>query len=365
MRVLFWAETFWPQIGGVEVLAARFLPALQARGYEYAVVASKVSPDMPDEATFNGVPVYRFLFWNNLSHDGMEHVSDTRQRLMKLKRSFAPSLIHLNHVGLTSFFHLVTSTAHSCPALVTLHGEWPDKANAIVERTLRAADWVVGCSAAILDKGRRLTPEIVSRSSLILNGIEEPRITPAPLPFDPPCLLCLGRLAPEKGFDVAIAAFAAVIRQFPRARLIIAGDGPARAALEAQADTLHTRDRVEFVGWVHPDRVPELINASTLLIMPSRLESLPLVALQAGMLGRPIVGTSAGGIPEVVVDQVTGLLVAQEDSAGLAEAISFLLARPPTAADMGQAARSRVKESFDWDRHIDAYDALYRELIKS
>lgn len=363
MRVLFWAETFWPQIGGVEVLAARFLPAMRERGYEYAVVAPKSSRDMPDEQTFAGIPVYRFPFWNNQSHEGIDHVAAIRQKLTLLKRSFAPNLIHANHVGLTSFFHLITNNAQRCPSLVTLHGEWPEKANAIVARTLATAHWVVGCSEAILDKGRSTAPAIHSRSSVIRNGIAAADISPAPLPFEPPYLLCLGRLAPEKGFDLALAAFASISRQFPGARMIVAGDGPARGALERQAAALGIADRVEFVGWVHPERVSELINTTTLLMMPSRLESLPLAALQGGMLARPIIATRTGGIPEVVVDHVTGLLVEPEDGAALAEAVAFLLSHPDTAVRMGEAARMRVQTFFAWKPHVDAYDALYRRLI--
>lgn len=161
MRVLFWSDTFWPQIGGVEVLAAKLLPALQARGFEFAVVAPKSHPDLPDQETFRGVPVRRFLFFNNLNLDAVEHIAETRDKLIEFKRSFAPKLIHLNHAGVSHFFHLITSKVHASPTLLTLHGEWPDRASSIVGRTLRSAEWVAGCSAAILNKARTLAPEIL------------------------------------------------------------------------------------------------------------------------------------------------------------------------------------------------------------
>ena len=66
MRVLFWSGTFWPQIGGVEVLAAEFLPTSRARGYDYVVVTPKSFADLPDVSYFEGIPVYRFLFQNSL-----------------------------------------------------------------------------------------------------------------------------------------------------------------------------------------------------------------------------------------------------------------------------------------------------------
>ena len=83
------------------------------------------------------------------------------------------------------------------------------------------------------------------------------------------------------------------------------------------------------------------------------------------MMARPIVAAQVGGLPEVVVHEETGLLVKPEDPKGLAEAIVFLLDRPEVAHRMGQAAQSRTKNTFRWERCVDAYDALYRHLGKT
>jgi len=364
MRVLFWSGTFWPQIGGVEVLAAKFLPALRERGYEYAVVAPKNHPDLPDEDSYNGISVHRFSFYNDLNRNGLDHVMDTRQKLSNLKRSFAPNLIHVNAVGVENFFHVSTASAHRSPVLVTLHGKWKSRADAIVGQTLHSADWVVGCSAAILEQGSRLAPEIVCRSSVIYNGVEASSLSPGPMPFDSPRLLCLGRLAPEKGFDLAVAAFGRIVQLFPRTRLTIAGDGPVRGELERQAAEQGIGHAVEFTGWIDPEQVPALINRATLVVMPSRDDSLPLVALEAARMARPVVATCVGGLPEVIVHQQTGLLVENEDSGCLAEAVTFLLDHPERAVSMGKAAQRRAEAVFSWENHVNAYDDLYKQLIK-
>jgi glycogen(starch) synthase len=122
---------------------------------------------------------------------------------------------------------------------------------------------------------------------------------------------------------------------------------------------------VEFTGWVSPDKVPELINTSTIVVMPSRWkEPFGLVALQAAQMARPIVATRIGGLPEVVLHQETGLLVDKENSRQLAEAITFLLEHPEVAEQMGRAARMRAKSVFDLERCVDAYDTLYKKLKK-
>jgi glycogen(starch) synthase len=174
----------------------------------------------------------------------------------------------------------------------------------------------------------------------------------------------LGRLAQQKGFDLALGAFRSIIMRFPRARLIIAGNGPARTELEKQAAKEKISHAVEFIGWVAPEGVPALINDATMVLMPSRQDSFPLVALEAAGMARPVVATRVGGLPEIVLHKQTGLLVDKEDREGLAQAVFFLIDNPDAAVQMGNAARRRVETAFSWERHVDAYDALYRQLIK-
>jgi glycosyltransferase involved in cell wall biosynthesis len=135
--------------------------------------------------------------------------------------------------------------------------------------------------------------------------------------------------------------------------------------LAAQAAQAGLDGAVEFVGWVSPQNVFGLINKATLVLIPSRRESLPVVALQAAQMARPVVGTRVGGLPELVIDQHTGLLVDKENPQALARAIAFLLDHPEKAAHMGQTARDRVRRDFQWERHVNAYDRLYETVIKA
>jgi glycogen(starch) synthase len=283
----------------------------------------------------------------------------------RLKQTFAPDLVHINYAAdFGNFFHLTTVSAHPAPLLVTLHG-MSTQHNSLVEHTLRAADWVVGCSEAVLAQGQRLVPDIISRSSVIYNGLESPLLPSRPLPTDSPRVLCLGRLSPEKGFDVAIGAFVSIVEHFPQARLVIAGDGPLKADLEQQVLELKIRDAVDFVGWISPEMIPSLINTATLVVMPSRSEGFPLVALETALMARPIVATWVGGLPEVVAHEKTGLLVEPEAPGALGEAIAYLLDHPETARQMGETARRQVQDLFSWERHVNAYDALYQKLATS
>jgi glycogen(starch) synthase len=360
MRVLFWTETFWPNIGGVEVLAAKFLLALRCRGYEFVIVAPQSGDCRPEQDNYRGIPVYRLPFSGAMTN--IDRLIYLREQVIRLKRTFRPHLIHINAVGPTIFFHQLTRNVHAAPLLVTLHGAWTSQIDALVERTLRDANWVAGCCGAIVDKARGLAEAVVPRSGVIHNGLETPALAPAPLSFDAPRLLCLGRLHRKKGVDVAVTAFGAIVERFPNARLVIAGDGPARSDLERQVASQGLSAVVDFLGWVAPQDVPRVINSCTAVLMPSRSESLPLVALETALMARPMVATRVGGLPEVVKHQQTGLLVEPDNSDELAEATGFLLAHADVALRMGLAARRRAQTTFSWDDHINAYDNLYQKL---
>jgi glycogen(starch) synthase len=366
MRVLFWSELFWPYIGGAEVFASNLLLALQERAYELIVVTRQDSSTLPSKDTYKGIPIYRFPCWATLTdRKDVDRLMLVRREVCELKRAFSPDLVHIQGFGPTSMlFHLSTRNVCPAPLLLTLINEVAACAGShdSIIRLLRLADWVTGKATAVLSQARQLVPEITPRSSVIQNGLEEPLLVPQSLPFNNPILLCLGRLTYQKGFDIALGAFAPLAARFPGLRMTIAGDGHDRLQLESQAADMGLKEAVDFIGWVPPEQVPQLINTATIIVMPSRWEGLPSVALQAAMMARPIVATPVGGLSEVVVHQQTGLLVPPDDHSSLAQAIAFLLERPEAAVQMGQSARRRVQEAFGWERCVDAYDALYRKL---
>jgi glycogen(starch) synthase len=368
MRVLFWSELFWPHIGGAEVLGTRMVLALRERGHEFVVVTRHDDPGLPTEERYQGVPIYRFPFFQVLAEGKLSELVEVRRRVIELKRTFAPDLVHINAFGPSGLYHLDTAAAHPAPLLVTFHGHRyppPDRPDTLLERILRAADWVTAPSLATMEYVRGLVPGFSTRSSVIYNGLDVPSLSPAPLPWAPPHLLFVGRIASVKGIDLALDALAQIADRYPHVRLTIAGDGTERMALEEQAAELGLAEVVDFVGWVAPSAVPELLNTATMVLMPSRTEAMPLVALQAGMMARPVVGTEVGGFPEVVVHGETGLLVRPEDSKALAETIALLLDRPDLASRMGSAARRRALDLFGWERFIDSFDALYQRLAAS
>lgn len=367
MRLVFLQETFWPSIGGIEVLSQRALTALSERGYEPTVITSFAGDDLPDRDEVDGISVYRLPFRRALMARDLEAIIRCRSEFARLKRELRPDVMQINFSGPSGYFHLATACAEDPPLVMAVRhplGE-PAADDTLVARMLRAASWVTGNSLSTLSAARRIVPGIEAQSSVIFNGLRTPTEQPAKLSFDPPELLCLGRLVYEKGFHVAVDAFSVIHQRFPESRLTIAGDGPARGDLERQVRDLRLESAVHFTGWVRTEHVHATINRATLVLMPSREESFGLVALESGQLGRPVVASRVGGLAEVVRHGETGWTVDRDDPDGLATAALRLLSDPEEARRFGRAARRRAIESFSFERYVKEYDALYRRLVAS
>lgn len=365
MRVLFWSDWFLPSIGGVEVFSARLLPALAARGHEITVVAGHHTAGLPDVTHISGVTVRRFLFHPLLAANDLERTANLLATINRLKRELAPDIVHLNTLGPSILFHLRTPAAPA-PVLLTMHSPVMSDAtrpDTLYAQGLHSATWINCNSNAVRDDLCRLAPALCPRSSVTYYGMEPPPLQPGPLPRDTPVVLAYGRLVRDKGFDIAIRAFAELVQRVPAARLVIAGDGPAREELEALAATCGAAGSVEFSGPVSPEAVPALINTATVVVVPSRWdEPFGLVALEAALMSRPVVATRAGGLAEVVEHGVTGFVIEKEDVVALTSAVGHLLDHPGEAERIGSAARRRALRLFAWGRCVDEYDRLYHQV---
>jgi glycosyltransferase involved in cell wall biosynthesis len=211
--------------------------------------------------------------------------------------------------------------------------------------TTRLADRVFAPSA---ETARELARDYGARGVAVVPNVTGglPVAATEPWTGAPGYLLFVGRLRIRKGVEVLLAALPALLERFPEARLLIAGEGEHRAALEEAATALGLGPAVEFLGRASAPRVRGLLAGARALVVPSTYEGMPLVVLEAMEAGLPVVASAVSGIPEVVVDGETGWLVAAEDPAGLSAALGELLAAPDEGRRRGEAGRRRVEERY-------------------
>jgi glycosyltransferase involved in cell wall biosynthesis len=173
----------------------------------------------------------------------------------------------------------------------------------------------------------------------------------------------IGRFHPMKGHAHAIRAMPAILHAHPEAVLVMCGEGDTRPASEALVRELGMETSVRFLGQCTD--IPEVLAAVDIVAMPSLFgEGLPYAAIEASAAGRPVVAFPTAGIPEVVIDGRTGLLVTQADSGALAEAVLRLLGDEELRTRLGQGAREHARQ-FTIERHVTELMKIYRSVLAS
>lgn len=242
---------------------------------------------------------------------------------------------------------VAVARAKRVPAVMTVH--LPQAApgtRALEDVGIAACDAVVVNSDAVraelARRGLRDAGVVV-----VPNGVDLERFRPTAEPADPHRVLFVGRLVPQKGADVLIRAFGALLRRHADATLTVAGDGEQRLYLERLARFLGVRQSVEFLGWQRLERLPPLYRSAAVTAVPSLYEPFGLVALEAMASGRPVVAARTGGLTEVVEDGTCGFTVEPGDHLDLASRLATVLTDAGLAARLGAAARLRA-ERFGW-----------------
>lgn len=172
----------------------------------------------------------------------------------------------------------------------------------------------------------------------------------------------IGRMVGVKDQKTFLAAAAIVLKASPKTRFYLVGDGPLREELELQAKNLGLAEQITFTGFRRD--IPELMAKMDVFVLSSLMEGLPITLLEAMALGRPVVVTKVGGMPEVVKDGQTGYLVPPEDHLLMAEAILKIIANPTLGAAMGESGRRQAEENYTFEHMAARYSDQYEELLR-
>jgi glycosyltransferase involved in cell wall biosynthesis len=292
--------------------------------------------------------------------------------VVRLRRALArarPDLVHL-HTSRATWLGGLAARWARLPALTTRRQEKPLRASprtrfvygTLVRRVVAISPAVERCLVAggVERERLRVIASSVEPAALVPRRARAETRAELGLAPEDVAVLTLAALVPRKGIDLLLDALA---RQpaAPRCVLLVAGEGPERAALAARAAELGLGARARRLG-ARADKA-ELLAACDLFALASRAEGLGVAALEAMAAGRPVVATRVGGLGEAVVDGETGLVVPGEDVAALAAALARLAGDPDLRARLGAAGPARVAAGFAAEGMVAAYEALYREIL--
>ena len=381
MNIAIFASAFYPHFGGVEEACRHLALEYGRRGHGVSVITTRHPGDLPAHETTQGVDVWRFPFEMPRARPaGLAHFAGAfpaeRRAVADLLRSLQTDIVHVQCVGPNGFYALWAAQDASLPLVVTTQGERTMDAgqlyqkslaaNWTLKRLLRRADYVTACSQQTLDDAKEFAGvSRVAQSRPVYNGIDLSEFDTDTTPYvhPRPYILGIGRVVPQKGFDLLIDAYARLIYRLPDAPdLILAGDGPERERLTAQAETLGLSDRIHLIGRADRPQAVSLFQGCQFFVLPSRQEPQGIVSLEAMACSKPVVAACVGGVPEIVADGETGLLFAGGDAAALANTLEKMLIDPSRAAAMGQAGRARAEAHFTWERIADQYFEIYDQV---
>ena len=262
----------------------------------------------------------------------------------------------------------VVTTFHGADVNTTLD----DPATSfIVEDIVRASHHVTVVSRTLFDRLTTAIPDVASRLSLIHNGVPTSYALAAKamLAINAPStrwdILLVGQLIPRKGGNVLLDALVHVREQIPTVRLAFAGNGSFEGVLRAQVERLRLGANVEFLGEISRTNMAATYRATKLIVIPSRSEGLPLVLIEALWLGIPIIASAVDGLPELVLDDVNGLLVPPEDPRALADALLRMLLDTALYRRLSEGARASIADGYSPEaitaRYLEVYDLVLRE----
>jgi glycosyltransferase involved in cell wall biosynthesis len=292
-------------------------------------------------------------------------------RLSRLIKQLGPDVVHAHdpHGVAMAALALSMSTQLAKPPLVAARRvDFHLKGNALSRWKYRQVDCFICASEAVR---RMLVADGVpaARAVTVHEGIDLGHVDAAPaadlhadlwLPHGSPIVGNVAALVPHKGQRHLIEAAAIVVTRVPDARFVIAGEGELRPVLERQIKEHHLEKHVFLAGF-RPD-ILSVHKGFDIFVMSSVTEGLGTSLLDAMACGKPIVATTAGGMPEVVEDGATGLLVPPRDHQAMAAAIVKLLTRPDRRARMGAAGLARVRARFSVERMVQDTLEIYRRV---
>lgn len=366
-----------PQRRGAEVSALDVAGALGDLGHATRLVALYRSrgahplPLRPGDATLAGDPRHP-----------AEHLPGLHPsllaRLRREIRRFAPDVVQVNGSRTVKYGAAAAATAARRRWALVYRNIGDPQAwqragwrRAVYGRlVMRRMDGLVGGSARNLERvaatyGLTVPAEVIPR------GVDPRRLAPRRsraevrrelgTEDERPVLLYLGSLTPEKRVDRLLDVAARLPAAAGPAALWLAGDGPLRGELAARVEAAGLGGRVRFLGV--RDDVGDLIAAADVLVLASDTEGTPGAILEAAALGVPAVATRVGGVPELVADGETGLLVAPADVEGFTAAVVALVADPERRRAMGERAKLRVEDGFLLPRLATRYETFYRRVL--
>jgi glycogen(starch) synthase len=393
MRVLMLSWEYPPHVvGGLGKHIADLAPALADEQIELHIITPQLQGGMLNEQTSEGIYVYRVPPPNRADETLLTLVLQTNLAMEHIahelwQRYGGFDVIHA-HDWLAATAGIALKHAWHIPLIATIHatergrnqgylspGSESERINNIEWRLCYEAWRVIVCSDFMLKQLQDYFGVPEDKIDVVPNGVHVPQN-----PFsseqeravfrlryaqtDQPLVYSVGRAVYEKGFQVLLDAWPAVLERFPKARLVIAGIGAYLPALQQRAQQLGIAQSVTFAGFISDETRDQLYHVADVAVFPSLYEPFGIVALEAMATGCPVVVTATGGFTEVVMGHETGMIAQPHNPASLAWVINHTLEHPHWTQIRAENALDSIKRLYNWQTIANSTHAVYLHSLK-
>jgi N-acetyl-alpha-D-glucosaminyl L-malate synthase BshA len=386
MKICFISPSYFPEPGGTGVAIYELGKRLVKKGCEITLITLSQAKGYEDDSGMDicrvSAPIEPLLMtprhlYSRLFPPPLTQIC-TLERILELNKTRKIDILHQFHIFYLGAASVIAKKMLKKPLVTSLMG-WDtyDPIHPLSKFLNPYLAYIMNSSDVVVSPVKRTTIYAKHQGckkeiKIIPHGVDIPRFDvnidrstyrkKLNVEKNDAVVLSVQRLAPRKGLEYLLYAMPAVVKENPRVRFVIIGEGPEKVKLEELVKTLEVREKVLFLGFVSSDELPKYYSACDIFALPSLYEQFGLVFAEAMACGKPVVSTKVGAIPEVVENGVTGLLVEPKNPAQLAEALLELVNDENIRKKMGDAGRQKAGKEYDWDiiakKYIEEYEKI-------
>ncbi|MCW3051908.1 MAG: glycosyltransferase family 1 protein [Chthonomonadales bacterium] len=378
MKIALFASRFYPHVGGVEELVRQLAHQERLRNEMPLIVTNRWPKDLPAVEVFEGIPLRRYNFrvpdrtWRQMG-GAILFGPSTLWAICNAIKAHGADLLHVQCVSSNAYYALWAKKVLRRPLVISLQGELTMDAaqvfqkslfaQSLMRRALAEADAVTACSAQTLrDAEEFYGKSLGDRARVIMNGVTLSDFAQGETYQHPrPYILGIGRLVPQKGFDVLVRAYAQ--SGITSHDLMLVGEGSEEAELKRLVAELGLTGRVFMPGRADRAGAVAYFNGCSFFVLPSRMEPMGIVLFEAMAAGKAIIASDVGGVPENVRHEQTGLLVPGDDVKALSLALCRLDSDPALRERLANAG-NRYVQDYDWAKIAEQYAEVYRAVLE-
>ena len=417
MKIVISTDVYYPMINGVAVFSKNLATGLKKRGHQVMVLTPSISgkfsvekdpncnftvvrlkstrmylyPDqiekIPNDKKILGIKIPQLLYKNGL-HVSYNPYSDIRRVL----EDFKPDIIHNQTCGplaLAIFRYAkkrnipIVMTDHTYPDNLTQQVKLPKFAkkpinaamNAYFMSFLRRSEYAtLPTKQAITDLLPKNHHSFKVPVEALSNGIDLSHFTKGPaseeiykkyaIPKNVPIILYVGRIDPEKSLDILVNSFKKLIKETPKAHLVMVGDGTAREKLEKMIKRKKLDSQTHFIGRVIGDDLSQIYRTGTVFVITSKTETQSIVLMEAMASGLPAIAVNAGAVTELVKDGENGFIFEPNDTAGIASGINAIISNKELREKMSKNALKMIAKH-DINYTLSRFEKIYNNVLRS